>query len=154
MKVQKAAAKAGADPKAFCDKGADIFRVHNTTPRLWDRLRLTPHRTLHERQKFRTTTSYGRQTKTTRMSYNMLGYGNKTCDGCRHGRLMLDSICYKRRVSSMSRSTKAGTRSPTSASTHSHKFSPGSSRRQGGRPWYSSNRCHLRRLADMTADIH
>ncbi|KAF3038778.1 methionyl-tRNA synthetase [Didymella heteroderae] len=26
LKVQKAAAKAGADPKAFCDKGADIFR--------------------------------------------------------------------------------------------------------------------------------
>lgn len=27
LKVQRAAAKAGVDPKAFCDKGADIFRV-------------------------------------------------------------------------------------------------------------------------------
>lgn len=27
--VQKAAAKAGVDPKAFCDKGADIFRVRS-----------------------------------------------------------------------------------------------------------------------------
>jgi methionyl-tRNA synthetase len=27
IQVQKAAAKAGVDPKAFCDKGADIFRV-------------------------------------------------------------------------------------------------------------------------------
>lgn len=29
LKVQRAAAKAGVDPKAFCDKGADIFRVCN-----------------------------------------------------------------------------------------------------------------------------
>lgn len=28
MKVQRAAAKAGVDPKSFCDKGAEIFKVH------------------------------------------------------------------------------------------------------------------------------
>jgi len=27
MKVQRAAAKAGVDPKLFCDKGAEIFKV-------------------------------------------------------------------------------------------------------------------------------
>ena len=29
MKVQRAAAKAGVDPKPFCDKGAEIFKVHS-----------------------------------------------------------------------------------------------------------------------------
>jgi methionyl-tRNA synthetase len=33
VKVQRAAAKAGVDPKAFCDKGADIFRVRKSIPR-------------------------------------------------------------------------------------------------------------------------
>jgi hypothetical protein len=28
LKVQRAAAKAGVDPKLFCDKGAEIFKVH------------------------------------------------------------------------------------------------------------------------------
>lgn len=29
LKVQRAAAKAGVDPKLFCDKGAEIFKVRS-----------------------------------------------------------------------------------------------------------------------------
>jgi hypothetical protein len=62
-----------------------------------------------------------------------LGMDTRTQAGSIPGWLILDSSCCKRRVSSTSRNTRAGTRSPTSAFTHNLKSSPGLNRRQGER---------------------
>lgn len=66
LQVQRAAAKAGVDPKLFCDQGADIFKVclhaQRTPPLL-----LTPPRNLHRKRKSRTIISYERRTGNTRV---------------------------------------------------------------------------------------
>jgi hypothetical protein len=76
LKVQRAAAKAGVDPKLFCDKGAEIFRVRMMRLR---RVYLDTHacRNSRARPRSATTTSYGRRTQNTRMRSDTHGY--ETC---------------------------------------------------------------------------
>lgn len=42
LKIQRAAAKAGIEPKTFCDKGAEIFKVSPLVSRLFTEVYLKP----------------------------------------------------------------------------------------------------------------
>lgn len=73
LKVQRAAAKAGVDPKAFCDKGAAIFKVRCSPCCDAPHGVLMASRNLRRGPRSPTTTSCGRQTMTTRTQSNTLG---------------------------------------------------------------------------------
>lgn len=72
LKVQRAAAKAGIEPKLFCDRGARIFKVLPKS-RLY-KLSLTYGRTLQRRPRSTTIILCERPTKTTKMLSSTLGY--------------------------------------------------------------------------------
>lgn len=64
LQVQRAAAKAGVDPKLFCDQGAEIFKVRMHAKRAPPSI-LTPPRNLHKKRKSQMIISYERPTVNT-----------------------------------------------------------------------------------------
>lgn len=75
LKIQRASAKAGVDPKTFCDKGAEIFKVspHISRDVFWGIADLN-QRSWRRKRKSQTIISYGRPIESIKMQYNTLGY--------------------------------------------------------------------------------
>lgn len=130
LKVQRAAAKAGVDPKLFCDKGADIFKV---CPCLKLRnQKLTTERNLHGKLRSPTTTLCEQRMQITKIPSSTHGYANVNPVQNFCG-LIFGSIYYNKKVLFTKRSTKAGILSQMNVFTHSQLCSHTSIRQQGER---------------------